>query len=30
VFGSEDGVPVVYLFQITAIGRSALGKSAVT
>src|SRR5208283_980318 len=30
VFGSEDGVPIVYLIQITPIGRAAEGKSAAT
>ena len=30
VFGSEEDIPIVYLIQITAIGREALGKIAAT
>jgi hypothetical protein len=30
VFGSEEDIPIVYLIQITPIGREALGKIAAT
>jgi hypothetical protein len=28
VFGNEEGIPIIYLIQITPIGREALGKTA--